>query len=123
MFEKGKLIPHDFRGEGHESEEWVGSVDAPPARSREALRAIEWSELTARLGAARDLRQELRQDAVLIAGASGASFGDAAESYFKMLGNGERPVNPDGLEGCKASCDTPFDQSGDSALGDARDDT
>ncbi|MEM6856694.1 MAG: hypothetical protein AAF559_02395 [Pseudomonadota bacterium] len=91
-------------------------------RGGDALRAIEWSELTARLNAARDLRRELREEAVLCAGSTGASFGDAAASVFKSLGNGERPVNPDDLEGCKASCGKPSIEPEAAAQGDARDD-
>ncbi len=87
----------------------------------DALRAIEWSELTARLNAARDLRRELREEAILCAGSSGASFGDAAASFFKELGQGERPVNPEDLEDCKASYGRPPFKAGVAATGDARD--
>ena len=126
MFEKGKPIPGGFYADEIDRDVLVGSVDAAPesgpdgARTGEALRAIEWSELTARLNAARDLRRELRADAMLLAGSSGASFGDAAESFFRTLGEGQRPVNPEGLEACKASCGNPA-QSGTAAQGDARD--
>ena len=121
MFEKSKPIPLGLRNEDSISDLMVGSVDSRPARGGDALRAIEWSELTARLNAARELRRELRQESILCAGASGASFGDAAASFFKTLGNGERPVNPDDLEARKASCCTTSDQSGAAATGDARD--
>jgi len=127
MFEKSKPVPRDSRGDGFSDEPLVGSIDSAPekggdgVRSREALRAIEWSELTARLNAARDLRHELRQDSILIAGSSGARFGDAAASFFKALGNGERPVNPNGLEACKASCGNASGQAEIAAKGDARD--
>lgn len=94
---------------------YVGAVDEKPAtsalalrasealRTAEAMRALEWHELTARLNAARDLRRELRSEANLCAGSSGASFGDAAERYFRALADGERPVNLDALEGSKGS--------------------
>ncbi len=85
------------------------------------MRAIEWSELTARLNAARELRRELREEAILCAGASGATFGDAAASLFNTLGDGQRHVNPDGLEACKASRGISVDHTGVAAKGDARD--
>ena len=91
-------------------------------RSGDALRAIEWTELTARLKAARELRRELRSDALLLAGSSGASFGDAAESYFKDLGYDERGVNPDALEGRKALSGNVSPNDGNAATGDVRDD-
>ena len=105
----------------------VGSNDATLSaaphgtRAGDALRAIEWTELTARLNAARDLRRELRRDALLCAGSSGASFGDAAESFFKGVGYSERPVNPDALEGRKALSRNVFEREGNAATGDARD--
>ena len=120
MFEKNDSFIRALEGQesGEERTDYVGEG----VRGGEALRAIEWSELTARLNAARDLRRELREEAVLCAGSTGASFGDAAASVFKSLGIGERPVNPDDLEGCKASCGTPLAQPGEAAQGDARDD-
>ncbi|MEE4153382.1 MAG: hypothetical protein V2I27_04420 [Erythrobacter sp.] len=87
----------------------VGAMDEAPEtsaialRSGEAMRAIEWHELTARLNAARDLRRELRSESILCAGSSGASFGDAAERYFRSIGDDEPPVNLDALEGSKGS--------------------
>ncbi len=127
MFENGKPVPHARNGDASAPERRFGRVDsasdrtAEIARAGEALRAIEWSELTARLNAARDLRRELRNDAMLCAGASGARFGDAAASFFKALGTGERPVNPDSLEACKASCGKASIQAEAAAQGDARD--
>lgn len=133
MFETSKPIPSAFSSDSHDDDSWNiagdstaedAAHDAPhnPVRGGDALRAIEWSELTARLNAARELRRELRQEAILCAGASGATFGDAAADFFKTFGNGERPVNPDTLEGCKASCSIPSETSRSAAKGDARDD-
>ncbi|MEM1195478.1 MAG: hypothetical protein AAGH57_05195 [Pseudomonadota bacterium] len=96
-------------------------AEAESARAGDALRALEWSELTARLNAARELRRELREEAILCAGSSGASFGDAAASFFKGLGQDERPVNPEDLEDCKASSGTSPIHAGAAAKGDARD--
>ena len=121
MFEKGKPIPHGFRDDESHDDPLVGSVDSPPSRGREALRAIDLSELTARLSAARDLRRELRAETLLCAGASGASFGDAAAIFFRNLGDGERHVDPEDLEACKASCGRPDEITGSAATGDARD--
>ncbi|MEM7689117.1 MAG: hypothetical protein AAF291_08855 [Pseudomonadota bacterium] len=129
MFETSKPISTAFCSEENIEDPWVIEDDShaksqPDRRAGggEALRAIEWRELTARLNAARELRRELRQEAILCAGASGATFGDAAAHYFKTIGDGERPVNPTALEGCKASCGTPSNNSGAAAKGDARDD-
>jgi hypothetical protein len=68
-----------------------------PGRNGEALRAMEWSELTARLNAARDLRLLLRTENQAPIEAAAASFGDAAASYFALLEESEPPVNPDAL--------------------------
>jgi hypothetical protein len=70
----------------------------PARRAGDALRAVEWSELTARLNAARDLRILLRSESQPPIEAVGASFGDAAASYFALLDTDGQPgVNPDGL--------------------------
>jgi len=68
-----------------------------PRRNGEALRAMEWSELTARLNAARDLRLLLRTENQAPIEAAAASFGDAAASYFALLEDSEPPINPDAL--------------------------
>ncbi|MEM7702490.1 MAG: hypothetical protein AAF251_11180 [Pseudomonadota bacterium] len=129
MFETSKSILGPFCGDSREDDSWVIEDESDaneganvPARSGDALRALAWSELTARLNAARELRRELRQEAILCAGASGATFGDAAASFFKTFGEGQRPVNPEALEGCKASSGNDFETSGVAAKGDARDD-
>lgn len=67
-----------------------------------ALRAVGWSDLTARINAARDLREVLKQD--LIVGA--ASFSDAAAGYFVTSSDGKDAVNHDALEACKGLGDT-----------------
>lgn len=69
----------------------------PARRSGEALRAMEWSELTARLNAARDLRLLLRTEGQAPIEAAAASFGDAAASYFALLEDSEPDINPDAL--------------------------
>ncbi len=66
-------------------------------RNGEALRAVEWSELTARLNAARDLRLLLRTESAAPIGAVAASFGDAAASYFALIEDSEPHINPDAL--------------------------
>lgn len=66
-------------------------------RNGEALRALEWSELTARLNAARDLRLLLRTEGQAPIEAVAASFGDAAASYFALLEDSEPHVNLDAL--------------------------
>jgi hypothetical protein len=69
----------------------------PSRRAGEALRAVEWSELTARLNAARDLRLHLRTEGQAPIEAVAASFGDAAASYFALLGDGQPDINSHGL--------------------------
>jgi len=117
MFETGKPIPSAFCGGDSPAE----AASAASGQGRGALRAIEWHELAARLNAARELRRELREEAILCAGTSDATFGDAAASLFQSLGNSERPVNPDALEGCKSSCGNPKKLSGSPPRSDARD--
>ena len=75
----------------------VTVAERQSASGRRALRAFGWSELTARINAARDLRQVLRSDASLMT----ASFGDAAAGYFASADHSKRAVNPDALEGSK----------------------
>lgn len=67
------------------------------------LRHIEWSELTARLSAVRDLRRLLREDAGAMANATEVGFAEAAAQFFRANEDDERPVNPSALERCKAS--------------------
>ncbi|QIQ87566.1 hypothetical protein [Erythrobacter sp.] len=131
MFEKANSIiplaqsrPEGRAGQDARAREGVARSEAGdrPARGGEALRAIDWSELNARLGAARDLRLLLRRDADRNIEANAASFGDAAARYFAALGQGERPVNPDDLEARKASGGILRASEGDAATGDARDD-
>jgi hypothetical protein len=76
----------------------AGRIESRSARrAGDALRAVEWSEITARLKAARDLRLLLRDESHAPIEAVAASFGDAAASYFALIDDGERNINPDGL--------------------------
>lgn len=114
MFEKAQPQPigADARFEGH-SDGLVSRGDAmvgravwlpeSPGRGGSALRMIEWSELTTRLNAARDLRLLLRRDSHGIIESGGGSFADAAARYFRTLEEGERDVNPVALEHGKSS--------------------
>lgn len=111
MFEKAKSIPvrADAPAGGLSAEERAllratakgGGAErfapAPTRRGSEALRAMEWSELTARLNAARDLRLLLRTENQAPIEAVAASFGDAAASYFALLDDGEPDINPHAL--------------------------
>lgn len=104
----------------------------PARRAGDALRAVEWSELTARLNAARDLRLLLRTETRAPIEPLAASFGDAAASYFALLEDSEPNINPDGLGQLKgqgamvgASDENPSDASrsprSDAPHGAARD--
>lgn len=74
----------------------------PAPRAGDAMRALEWSELTARLNAARDLRLLLRSEGQAPIEAVAASFGDAAASYFALLDNSESELNHEALGQLKA---------------------
>ncbi len=87
-------------------------------RSGDALRAVEWSELTARLNAARDLRLLMRTESQMIIEDVAASFGDAAASYFALLDDNEPSVNPDALEQSKALGDILVPSEGDRTAGE-----
>jgi hypothetical protein len=94
--------------------EWRG-----PRRAGDALRAVEWSEITARLNAARDLRLLLRNEVQALIEGSAASFGDAAASYFALLEDNEPDVNHDALEQSKA-LDDMLDSNDANRSGDAK---
>lgn len=97
MFENAKLSPAAERPPANGRPD--GQRFAPRAKRRagDALRAVEWSELTARLNAARDLRLLMRTESHAPIEQALASFGDAAASYFALLDHDEPDVNPDTL--------------------------
>jgi hypothetical protein len=64
-------------------------------RAGDALRAVAWSELTARLNAARDLRLLLRSESQAVIAPEAASFGDAAARCFALIQDHECAINPD----------------------------
>lgn len=92
----------------------VTPIEASGRPRGKALRAFGWHELTARINAARDLREVLRQDSCLLT----ASFGDAAAGYFSKGEEGKRPVNPDALEGRKSCHGTEIFAESDANEGD-----
>jgi hypothetical protein len=102
MFEKAKSFnaPSGPRSGGTSGEERIGGRGA--RRAGDALRALEWSELTARLNAARDLRLLLRTESHTPIEPAAASFGDAAASYFALLDDSEPGVNRNALGQSKA---------------------
>ena len=102
MFEKAKPFnaPSGVRSGVRPADERFAS--RPARRAGDALRALEWSELTARLNAARDLRLLLRTESHAPIEPAAASFGDAAASYFALLDDSEPGVNPDALGQSKA---------------------
>ena len=100
-------------------------------RASEALRAVEWREITARLNAARDLRLLLRHAAQAPIEVAAASFGDAAASYFALLDDDEPGVNLTSLGQSKVlgamiedseanRLDSAAEVSSDAVQGDAR---
>ncbi|MFN4020873.1 MAG: hypothetical protein ACK4IC_10185 [Erythrobacter sp.] len=92
-------------------------------RAGDALRAVEWSEITARLNAARDLRLLLRSESQGRIAAVAASFGDAAASYFAMIEDNEPDINLDALDASKAldasECARVANRHGAASGGDA----
>lgn len=113
MFEKAKppVIPSVHSAQSPDvsnldqfidrSSDWSVSAEALP------LRTIEWSELTARLSAARDLRQLLREDADNKLRTENQGFANAAAQFFRACEEDERDVNPNALEARKTSSVTP----------------
>lgn len=93
-------------GGAFESDSLIGNHDTMPddaERANDALQKLEWSELSARLAAARDLRLLLRRDASRGDTGDHASFVDAASQYFRTRNDSEPDVNPVALEHCKGS--------------------
>ena len=143
MFEKAKPFnaSHGVPADGQRPEERArlhfGAGEErvagrPARRAGDALRAMEWSELTARLNAARDLRLLLRTESQAPIESAAASFGDAAASYFALLDDGQPAVNRDPLGQSKAldariaadDANRPGEATGprsDASRGDAKD--
>ena len=97
MFEKAKPQPAHFVAPERDPATGNASGRFAARRGGDALRALEWSELTARLNAARDLRNLMRSDSQAPIEAAAASFGDAAASYFALLDHDEPDFNLDAL--------------------------
>ena len=94
-----------------------GRIQIPIGREEgegKALRALAWSDLVARLDAARDLRHALRQDLPF----GGASFCDAAAGFFTHPGHGKPDVNPDALSDLKSDAVMSEFAEDDAAIGD-----
>lgn len=73
--------------------------DENSGSGNKALRSFGWPELTARINAARDLRQFLIADTLMFA----ASFDDVAAGYFARGEQGKPHVNHSALGGGKCS--------------------
>lgn len=122
MFEESRLFrglpsaaPHDVPDPLHA---------AGLRRAETALKAIAWSDLTARLEAARDLRVALRQEARRSISDTAASFSDAAAKYFRALEDGEPLINLGSLEqhkGCTNILPECEDRAGAAVSGAAQD--
>lgn len=113
MFENTKpsAFPLDTSNADHRFARGVPFDDADARRSRggdvggkdSPLRAFDWSELSARLNAARDLRQLLREDAGAKMDAQDLEFAHAATQFFRTSSEDEHCVNPNALEASKTS--------------------
>lgn len=116
MFEESRLF-RNVPAQGHKG----SAGDAPDPlraaglrRGEVALKAIAWSDLTARLDAARDLRLALRHEARRSIEDTAASFSDAAAKYFRALADGEPPVNFGSLDhskGCSTIVPSHWDRA------------
>lgn len=115
MFEKAdSMLAALSRRRARRTEDgaWVGCGSTLPAgeraqarkapRAGDALRAMAWSELTARLNAARELRLLLRSQSQARIEPEAASFGDAAARCFALIEHHECAINPDALDCSKA---------------------
>ena len=102
----GRFPRNSGSGGTLERDSLIGNHDSMPEdaeRASDALQKLEWSELSARLAAARDLRLLLRRDASRGDTGGHASFADAASQYFRTRNDSEPDVNPVALEHCKGS--------------------
>ena len=75
------------------------------------LRQLEWSELTARLSAARDLRRVLHREARRKFASQSGGFADAAARFFRAKHNNEQGINLVALEQSKGSSCIPMDNT------------
>lgn len=121
MFERVIPTSRGLSGTEIDGELLIGNIASAPARAGGALRALDWSEVTARLSAARDLRELIRSDSRFSIQSGAASFGDAAASYFQAIEDREPDVNHDALAQGKASDGIAVQPFGDAVTGDARD--
>ena len=122
MFEKTILGFDDNDGSVPEVELLIGNTSGAAFRGGGALRAIEWNEVTARLNAARDLRQLMRQDGSFNIAGGASSFGDAAATCFREIKSCEQDVNLEALRQGKVSNGIGDQTDRNAATGDARDD-
>lgn len=94
-----------------------GKLSSPicvPRGNGVALRAMCWEELSARINAAHELRQLLRQDSHYSVG----SFGDAASGYFASIEQSKPDVNQTALSDGKSDpCIEAYD-GGETSTGD-----
>ena len=122
MFERVIPTGDHFSGAEIDGELLIGRAMHSQTHGGNALRALEWNEITARLNAARDLRTVMRRDSRFNIQGSASSFGDAAASYFEAISGCEPDVNHDVLEQGKAYQCIGDGPVGNAATGDARDD-
>lgn len=131
MFEKSQPVALAQKAPLHARVAGEDGASHPRENGAESLRPIAWTEVTARLNAARDLRRLLRQEAHAPSG-HGGSFAEAAARYFRAREEDQPVVNPVALEHRKGSSgichedEGPPDMAaqfrGCAATGDARED-
>ncbi len=129
MFEKATSIAPQMIRNSAADNLMIGSArgdyESALRKGGDALRAMDWNELTTRLNAARELRLLLKNDHQKPIGSGAASFGDAAARYFHDEpttdhNDYERRVNLDALEPRKASRSIASFSQSNAASGGAR---
>lgn len=129
MFEKASSITPQMIRNRAADDLMIGSArgdyESALRTGGDALRALDWRELTTRLNAARELRLLLKNDHQKPIGSGAASFSDAAARYFHDEPTGddynyEPRVNLNALEPRKASQSIASPSQGNAASGGAR---
>ena len=114
----GKMSANAVAATGHvPAAQFAALADAEPFIEDDAeLRPMDWSELTSRLSAARDLRRVLHREAGRKFAAQSGGFAEAAARYFRTKDNDEQGVNLVALEqGKGSSCMKPEQKLGHAA--------
>ena len=103
MFEKAPPIPHTRIDRFENAPVADSQGHSGETQGDTALRSFDWDELSARLSAARDLRDVLQSDNVRTIGDHAHDFADAAARFFRTKEERQSNVNPVALGQSKGS--------------------